>query len=121
MTHIKLKRIYEKPSADDGFRVLVDRLWPRGISKEKAKVQDWEKDLAPSNELRKWFNHQPERWESFTEKYWAELLKNNPGKDFLEKNRTQKTITLIFAGKDTEHSHTIILKEYLEQLISQGF
>jgi len=118
---IKLKRVYEKPSPDDGYRVLVDRLWPRGISKEKADIAEWDKELAPSTELRKWFNHDPKLWKSFTEKYWAELLKNNPGKDFLEKLKNQKNITLIFSEKDEQHSHTVVLKAYLEGLISKGF
>lgn len=113
---INLKRIYEEPSSDDGYRVLVDRIWPRGISKEKAGIDEWNKDLAPSSELRKWFHHDPERWEEFSKKYWEELLKNHPGREFLSRIKGQNVITLLFAAKDTEHCHPIILKEYLENI-----
>ena len=82
---IVLKRVYEDASLEDGYRVLVDRIWPRGISKEKAALDEWDKDLAPSTELREWFHHDPLLWDEFSRKYKEELLERNPGKPFLEK------------------------------------
>lgn len=116
MPEFILKRVYEKPSPHDGYRVLVDRLWPRGLTKEEADIDEWNKDLAPSSELRKWFHHDPERWKEFSEKYREELHENNFGKSFLEEHRTQEKITLVYAAKDEEHCHPIILKNYLDSL-----
>ncbi|WP_153393155.1 DUF488 domain-containing protein [Chryseobacterium vaccae] len=116
MITIVLKRIYETPSPEDGLRVLVDRLWPRGISKEHAAIDEWDKDLAPSSELRKWFHHDPELWKDFSEKYRQELHESNHGKDFLLRYKDQKKITLLYAAKDKNHCHAIILKQYLESL-----
>ncbi|AKK74533.1 uroporphyrin-III methyltransferase [Chryseobacterium sp. P1-3] len=116
MSAIVLKRVYETPLPTDGYRVLVDRLWPRGLSKEHAEIDEWNKDLAPSSELRKWFHHDPELWKEFSEKYWQELQKNDFGKKFLEHHKDQEKITLVYAAKDQEHCHPVILKEYLESL-----
>jgi len=116
MSEIALKRVYETPSPKDGCRILVDRLWPRGLSKEEAHLDEWNKDLAPSSDLRKWFHHEPELWKDFSEKYVQELHESNLGKDFLEQHKDQEKITLLYAAKDEEHCHPIILKRYLESL-----
>ncbi len=112
---IKIKRAYQEPEEEDGFRILVDRLWPRGISKEKLKLDLWLKDVAPSNELRKWFAHDPDKWAEFKEKY-REELKNKKTfilkiKDLEKKN---DTITLVYGAKDEEHNNAVVLKEKLE-------
>jgi uncharacterized protein YeaO (DUF488 family) len=114
---IKLKRIYETSSPTDGYRVLVDRLWPRGMSKENANIDEWNKDLAPSDELRKWFHHDPELWQRFSEKYEDELKERNPGKKFVELHKNQDIITLLYAAKDEQHCHPLLLKKYLENLM----
>lgn len=114
MSEIVLKRVYENPSPQDGYRILVDRLWPRGLTKEEANIEEWNKDLAPSSELRKWFHHDTERWKEFSEKYMKELHEKNLGKEFIEQYKDQERITLVYAAKDEQHCHPIILKEYLE-------
>lgn len=113
---IALKRVYEAPSPEDGCRILVDRLWPRGLSKENAAIDEWNKDLAPTKELRKWFHHDPQLWEDFSEKYRKELHETNLGRDFVKRHRDQEKITLVYAAKDQEHCHPVILKQYLESL-----
>ncbi len=114
---IKIKRIYEEPSKTDGFRLLVDRLWPRGFTKEKAAIDEWAKDLAPSNELRTLFHHEDIPWKDFEKKYMAELKQNAAVKDFLEQHKSQKKITLIFAAKDPEHNHALVLQQFLQQTV----
>ena len=114
---ISLKRVYDTPAPEDGYRVLVDRLWPRGLTKEHADLDVWEKDLAPSDELRKWFHHDPELWDAFSEKYRHELESNNYCQQFLDKNIQQEKVTLVYAAKDELHCHPIILKSYLEKLL----
>ncbi|REC50191.1 DUF488 domain-containing protein [Chryseobacterium pennipullorum] len=116
MSVIALKRIYEQSSPEDGYRVLVDRLWPRGISKENADISEWNKALAPSTELREWFHHDPGLWTEFSERYMKELNQGNLGKEFLERTRDQEKITLVYAAKDEAHCHPLILKKYLESL-----
>lgn len=114
---INIKRIYSSPSTDDGTRVLVDRLWPRGISKEDAKIDHWLKEVAPCNELRKWFAHDQAKWEDFKDKYKTEL---DNRKEQLEDLRAivneNKNITLLYAAKDEDHNNAVVLKEYLENL-----
>lgn len=115
---IQLKRAYDDATKDDGYRVLVERLWPRGVSKEDARLDDWAKDVAPSTELRKWFSHDVDRWESFQERYRDELRTNDDAQATLEtlKNRAkQGTLTLVFGSKDTEHNSAVVLKSILEQ------
>lgn len=116
MLKIVLKRIYENASPEDGYRILVDRLWPRGLSKEKAEIDEWNKDLTPSTELRTWFQHDPDLWPEFSEKYLQELQSNDENKKFLEHHKNQEKITLVYAAKDEKHCHPIILKRYLESL-----
>ena len=112
---IQIKRAYEKPLKKDGFRILVDRLWPRGIKKEDAVLDEWAKDLAPSATLRKWFGHDPDLWAPFQKKYKAELRKNKIMDEFIRQHQDKKKITLIYGAKDTAHNHAIVLQEYLEQ------
>lgn len=114
---IKIKRAYEPVNEADGKRVLVDRLWPRGISKEKAKIDEWMKDIAPSNELRKWFNHDPEKFEEFSQKYKEELKEPEKKKelDKLIKMSDGNTVTLVYSAKDEEHNQAVVLKHYLEE------
>lgn len=111
---ISLKRIYEAASADDGFRILVDRLWPRGVSKEKAHVDLWLKEVAPSTELRQWFGHDPKKWEGFQEKYRTELAHNPAFKDLRKLLRQHPTITLLYGAKDTQHNQAVALAHALE-------
>jgi uncharacterized protein YeaO (DUF488 family) len=111
---IRIKRIYDKPEKEDGFRILVDRLWPRGLTKEKANVDLWLKEIAPDNALRKWFSHDPAKWNAFREKYNDEL-KAKPElisqlKQLLKK---EKVVTLLYAAKDEQHNNAVALKELL--------
>lgn len=113
---IKIHRIYEV-DVPQGYHVLVDRLWPRGISKKEADLDAHWKDLTPSNDLRKWFDHDPEKWSDFRKKYLHELNKHKEkAKEHLEE-AGQKTLVLLYAAKDKKHSHAHILKEYLEKLL----
>ncbi len=112
---IKLKRVYEAPSEDDGLRILVERLWPRGISKEKAKVDQWMKEIAPSHELRKWFQHDPEKWEEFQERYRKELDHNQELVKELKQKVRGKTITFVYAASDEERNSALLLKNYLSK------
>lgn len=111
---IKTKRAYEPSSEDDGFRILIDRLWPRGISKEKADLNLWMKDIAPSNDLRKWFSHDPEKWKEFQDKYREELKGK---KDSISKikdiEKENSTVTLVYSAKDKDHNNAIVLKDIL--------
>lgn len=111
--NVKIKRVYEKPESHDGTRILVDRLWPRGLTKEKAKVDLWLKEIAPSNELRKWFGHESEKWSEFQKRYRAELRKNNEPLSLLRKAAAKEPITLLFAAKDEEHNEAVILQNLL--------
>ncbi len=115
---IATKRVYEPASSKDGLRVLVDRVWPRGLSKDKAKIDLWLKEAAPSTSLRKWFGHDPEKWSEFKERYLAEIKKNKeslaPLKELLKSERPKK-LTLIYGARDTEHNNAVVLQKYLEK------
>jgi len=111
---VKLKRAYEKPEKSDGFRVLIDRLWPRGISKEKAKIDLWLKDIAPSNELRKWFGHDPEKWLEFQKRYKKELVVKKEVIGSLKRIIDEKKIiTLIYSSSDEKYNNAIALKKIM--------
>lgn len=111
---IKLKRIYEPYDENDGYRVLVDRLWPRGISKEKAHLDLWLKDIAPSTELRKWFNHDSKKWSEFKQKYQAELKDNREFVERLEQVKEKhSTLCLLYGAKDEVHNEAIVILELL--------
>jgi uncharacterized protein YeaO (DUF488 family) len=113
---IKLKRIYEYPSTDDGYRILVDRLWPRGLKKEDAKIDLWLKDIAPSTILRTWFSHDPTKWSDFKKKYTLELEKNIDLLDNIRKLHQEKTtLTLLYATGDQQHNNAVILQKVLKQ------
>ncbi len=114
MTSIRIKRVYEEPDAKDGIRILVDRLWPRGLTKEKAKVNFWLKDVAPSTELRKWFAHDPARWAEFQTRYREELRKNEEPLSLLKKEAAKGTVTLVYGAKDQQHNEAVTLQKLLE-------
>jgi len=112
---IKLKRAYAKPDSEDGTRILVERLWPRGLKKENAKIETWLKEVAPSTELRKWYSHDPTRWAQFKERYWKEL-DTNPGPILsLAEQCRKKTVTFVFGSKEEQLNSAAALKEYLER------
>ena len=112
---IKIKRVYEKASKEDGWRVLVDRLWPRGMKKENARIDVWMKEIAPSNALRKWFGHDPEKWQEFQKKYRAELAENRaPLTELKAIEKKHRTITLLFGAKDEEHNQAVALTQFLK-------
>ena len=114
---ISIKRIYEPYTTGDGLRILVDRLWPRGIKKEEAHIDKWVKEVAPSPTLRKWFNHEPDKWIVFCAKYREELNSSALFKAFLLEIQKHKTITLLFAAKDELHNHALVLQQFIiEQL-----
>lgn len=115
MAEISIKRIYEKPDEDDGYRVLIDRIWPRGISKENAKLNEWKKDIAPSNELRKWFNHEPELYPEFNKRYREELSSQGEAISELLKIARSQKLTLLYGAKDESHNQAVVLKEVLEE------
>ena len=115
---IKVKRIYDPASPDDGIRILVDRLWPRGLNKGSVKIDVWTKEVAPSDELRRWFGHDPAKWEEFKRLYFAELDKvPHLTKSILPVNR-RETVTLLFSARDLEHNNAVALKAYLDQQTS---
>lgn len=111
---IRLKRVYEKPSRTDGSRILVDRLWPRGLTKEHAAVTSWLKDVAPSTELRKWFGHEPARWKQFQSRYRKELRKKKDALKLLRQKAKTRTVTLVYGARDEEHNEALVLKKVLE-------
>ncbi|QQX77127.1 MULTISPECIES: DUF488 domain-containing protein [Aequorivita] len=111
---IQTKRIYEKPANLDGTRILVDRVWPRGISKEDAKLDEWMKEIAPSTELRKWFDHEEERFDDFSKKYKKELEDRSKLVQQLLEKAKEKRLTLLYGAKDEKHNQAIVLKNYLE-------
>ena len=110
---IQIKRAYAAPEKSDGFRILVDRLWPRGLTKEKARVDLWLKDVAPSNELRKWFAHDPARWSGFQSRYLDELKAASEPLHLIKDKAAHATVTLLFAAKDEEHNEAVVLKKLL--------
>jgi uncharacterized protein YeaO (DUF488 family) len=112
---IKLKRAYETPFKDDGFRILVERLWPRGVSKEKAAINLWLKDVAPTAALRKWYGHDPKKWLEFRKRYWSELKQAAEAIKFLREKCKEGPITFVFAAADVERNSAVALKEFLER------
>ncbi len=112
---IKLKRAYEEPAGKDGFRILVERLWPRGVSKEKANIQLWAKEIAPSARLRKWYGHDVTKWKEFKKRYWQELKENEESLEEIRSRTRKGTVTFVYAARDEEHNSALALKEYLEK------
>ena len=114
---VRLKRAYEPPAKEDGYRVLVERLWPRGMKKESLRLDEWLKDISPSPELRKWYGHELERWPEFQKRY-AQELKQEPARELLEnlvERARHGTVTLVFAAKDEEHNSALLVKRELEK------
>jgi|SRR5581483_2075788 len=117
---IRLKRVYEPESPDDGVRYLVERLWPRGIKKTSLHADDWLKDAAPSTELRKWFNHDPERWQEFRSKYFAELKQHPDAWTPILDAAHKGTVTLLYSSHDEVHNNAAALKEYIERKLARS-
>jgi uncharacterized protein YeaO (DUF488 family) len=113
---IKLKRAYDPPDKEDGFRVLVDRIWPRGVKKEDLALDLWLKEIAPSSSLRKWFGHDPKRWPAFCQRYEVELKEKGDIISFLKEKSDHGSLTLVFSARDAEHNNAVALKKYLESL-----
>jgi uncharacterized protein YeaO (DUF488 family) len=120
MNEIAIKRAYDPASPDDGFRVLVDRIWPRGVKREEAKINLWLKDVAPSNDLRKWFGHEPEKWAGFQSRYREELAGNAALDELLEVVQQHKRVTLVFAARDAEHNNAVVLRALCEAKLKRG-
>jgi uncharacterized protein YeaO (DUF488 family) len=114
---IQIKRAYEQPSKDDGDRFLVERLWPRGVKKENLLVEAWLKDVAPSSELRKWFQHDPTKWDEFRRRYFRELDKHADAWQKLLARARRGRVTLVYSAHDTEHNNAVALKEFLDRRI----
>jgi uncharacterized protein YeaO (DUF488 family) len=112
---IHLKRVYEQPKRGDGYRVLVDGLWPRGVDKETAKIDLWLKEIAPSAELRKWFDHDPKKWSQFKARYFRELNKDVETVAGLAQKAKNRRVTLLFAARDIAHNNAVALRAYLEK------
>lgn len=112
---IQIKRAYEQPSRQDGTRILVERLWPRGLTREQVAVDEWLKDVAPSAELRKWFGHDPAKWKQFEQRYWKELKGHPEAVDLLRHKARQGTVTLVYAARDEQHNGALALKAFLEK------
>jgi uncharacterized protein YeaO (DUF488 family) len=113
MAQVQIKRVYDLPEKADGYRILVDRLWPRGLSKDDAQIDLWMKDIAPSAELRKWFNHDPARWAVFQKKYRAELNQLGDKLDEVRAQAKKGRVTLVYGAKDTEHNQAVVLRDVL--------
>ncbi len=116
---IDLKRVYDPPANSDGRRILVDRIWPRGITKADLQIDAWLKDLAPSTELRKWFGHDPAKWDEFRKRYAGELEQRSEALEELVEKARAGRVTLVFSAKDTEHNNAVALKEHLERRLKR--
>ena len=111
---LRLKRAYDEPAGNDGYRVLVDGMWPRGVRKEDAAIDEWLKQLAPSRELRQWFGHDPAKWDQFKERYFQELDAHASDVEPLAERAKDGRVTLVFGARDTDHNNAVALKEYLK-------
>lgn len=116
----RVKRVYDEPARSDGTRILVDGLWPRGVSKEQARVAEWMREIAPSAALRNWFKHDPAKWAEFQRRYARELAANGQLVDRLRGLANGKTVTLVYAAKDPEHNNAVALKAYLDGRVPKG-
>lgn len=113
--NIQLKRAYEEPAESDGLRILVDRLWPRGVSKEKLRIDEWLKEIAPSTKLRKWFGHDAAKWREFVARYRGELRSHRSELARIRSKARARPVTLVFAARDEQHNHAIVLRQVLER------
>ena len=114
---VNIKRVYELPASKDGYRVLVDRIWPRGISKEDAGIDEWWKEYGPSTKLRKWFGHDPVKWKSFRQQYLAELRARHEEIVCAVNRANRNRITLVYGARDEQHNQAVVLKEFIERMI----
>ncbi|HDR46738.1 MAG TPA: DUF488 domain-containing protein, partial [Geoalkalibacter subterraneus] len=115
MAQIRLRRAYDPPGKDDGTRILVDRVWPRGVSKEDLQIDFWAKNIAPSTELRRWFGHDPDKWSEFRRRYFNELDHNGEAVEELLSKVEGKRLTLVYGARDEQHNNAVALKEYLSE------
>lgn len=115
---IWIRRAYDEPTRNDGYRVLVDRVWPRGIAKDEAGIDEWSRELAPSTELRRWFGHDPDRWAEFRDRYRQELAGRADQTDRLLRRAGQGRVTLVYGARDKAHNNAVVLREYLEERLS---
>lgn len=115
LMEVKIKRVYDEPDKEDGKRILVDRLWPRGLTKEKADIDLWLKEVAPSTGLRKWFGHDPDKWDEFQKRYRQELKKNKEKIAVLKEQIKRGLVTLVYGAKDEEHNEALVLKKWLSK------
>jgi uncharacterized protein YeaO (DUF488 family) len=114
---LRIKRAYDPASEEDGQRILVDRVWPRGVSKERASLDRWAKELAPSTELRKWFSHDEKKWDEFTQRYTDELARQEAGLKEIAKSARNGAVTLVYGSRDEEHNQAVVLKAVLDRLM----
>jgi uncharacterized protein YeaO (DUF488 family) len=119
MGTIRIKRAYEKPAKEDGYRILVDRLWPRGIKKETAKIDFWPKELAPSNALRQWYGHDPDKWAEFKSRYFAELAAQERGVKELIDHVRKGPVTFVYSSKEANINNAVALKEYMDLIAKE--
>ncbi len=117
---IRLKRAYEKAESEDGARLLVERLWPRGVKKEALRIERWAKEVAPSTELRQWFGHDPEKWMEFKRRYFAELRGNPEGWESILREARQRPVTLVYSSHDEVHNNAVALREFLLERVEKG-
>lgn len=117
---IQVKRAYEKPAQGDGTRILVDRLWPRGLKKEDLHLESWVKEVAPSDSLRRWFGHDPSRWQGFKRRYFAELDKKREAWEPILEAARRGNVTLLFGARDAEHNNAVALRDYLMAKLETG-
>ena len=110
---LRIKRVYEEPSPSDGLRILVDRIWPRGMSKERAHIDRWERELGPSNDLRKWFGHVPARFDEFARRYRVELREQAARIEEIRSEAAKETVTLVYSARDEEHNQAVVLAEVI--------
>lgn len=118
---VRIKRVYSEPSQRDGIRILIDRVWPRGVTKKRARIDAWRKEFAPSTPLRKWFGHDPARWSEFQKRYRIELNQSSQldALNTLAQRSSRKTITLVYSAADETHNQAVVLMELLEELVSK--
>jgi uncharacterized protein YeaO (DUF488 family) len=115
----KVKRIYESPEPDDGLRILVERLWPRGVRKDEASIDLWMKEIAPSHELRRWFSHDPAKWKEFKRRYWEEIKYKKEFEELVKLTR-ERNITLLFSTKSLKYNNAVALKHFIEERLGSG-
>ncbi len=114
-SHLNVKRVYDAPEEGDGYRVLIDRIWPRGLSKERARVDEWARELAPSTELRRWFGHDPSRFDEFRRRYRRELAAKRERIEELQRRARREPLTIVYGARDREHNDAVVLAELMRE------